>query len=190
MQGISRIVPRWLAVLMVAAWGLILANMIAAPSSGPQPASDQQVSQANVNNNPALFDVLWIDRYPEVQHDTWKAYLYTSDNVGISVDAQSAFKLTIEVFEFKADAARLTFHFPHDGRKAGCAYTIEKLKKPTKHFDIQLTVQNDPQNAGVTKSYFSGPEFRSASSLPSWMRESLEASGAAKYLDTLGKNAE
>ena len=166
------LIPAWFKTLILASM-LIIGYGLTHPSQtnrSMQPADPKVAPTAS-----ELFDILWMDKYPEVQHDTWKAYLFTSDNIGVSVDALSAFKLTLEVFEFKADKARLTFHFPHDGRRANCAYKIEKLKKPTRHFDTQLTIENDPQIGGQTHVYFTGPEFRNLETMPSHIREALES---------------
>jgi hypothetical protein len=185
MQGISRLVPRWLAVLLVAAWGLILACAVGGP---PGPRAADVGTQSEVAAGIPLNEVLWIDRVPEKEKDAFKAYLFTDDNVGISIDGLSVFKLVIEIFEFKADKTKLSFHFPHDRRRASCPYTLEKLKKPTKYFDVQLTITNDPQNGGVTHDYFSGPDFRQGGQMPTLVRQGLDASGAAQYFEHADSN--
>ena len=159
------LIPAWFKALIVVSL-LIVGFGLTHPSRN---TSEKVGPMAN-----DLLDVLWMDKYPEMQHDTWKAYLFTSDNVGVNIDAHSAFKLTLEIFEFKGDKAKLTFHFPHDGRRAASAYKIEKLKKPTKHFDTQLTVESDPQAGGQAHIYYTGPEFRSLQTMPTEIREALE----------------
>lgn len=161
-----KLIPRWFAVMIAISLAVVAYGTL---QIGPTEQATPQQSQ--------LYDVLWLDKYPEVSHDSWKAYVYSSDNVGISIDAASSFKLTLELFEFKADSKQLRFHFPHDGRKANCSYKIEKLKKPTRHFDTKLTVEKDPQNDGQTKEYFTGPEFRSFEALPEHFRSTLKAHG-------------
>lgn len=152
--------------------------------SRPQPpASNPPAAQVETLASKELYDVLWLDKYPEMQNDQFKAYSFTSDNIGIAFDFHSAFKVTLELFEFKASNTQLTFHFPHDNRRAQVNYKIEKLKKPTKHFDISLTVENDPANQGKTTTYFSGPNFRSLHNLPSPIQEQLERSGALQQLE-------
>ncbi len=145
--------------------------------------STPATAAVETQNSRELLDVLWLDRYPEMASDTFKAYSFTSDNVGIAMDFHSAYKLTLELFEFKASSSHLTFHFPHDSRKAKVSYKIEKLKKPTKHFDISLTVENDPANQGKTTTYYSGPNFRSLHELPSPIAEQIERSGALEQLE-------
>ena len=112
-----------------------------------------------------LLETLWLDRVPEMMHDSWNGYLFTSDNVGLNVQAASAFKITLEIFEFQLRKNDIRWHFPHDGNKSNTKYTIEKLKKPTKHFDRQLTIENDPKNGGKTKVYFTGPEFANGATI-------------------------
>ena len=75
--------------------------------------------------------------------------------------AASAYKRTLEIFELKLDGSTMSFHFPHDGRRSTCTFTIEKLKKPTRQFDTQLTLSADPQKGGKSSVYFTGPELRS-----------------------------
>lgn len=179
------LVPNWFK-------GLIVTSMIvtgyglthpAVQTPAPAPVAESAVAAPMASD---LYDILWIDKYPTDPTDTWKAYLYTSDNIGLSVDAFSAFKLTLEVFEFKADKTRIGFHFPHDKRRAQCAYKIEKMKKPNKHFDTQLTVENDPQFNGVTHVYYTGPEFRSIDTMPEEIRASLESNQVIQ--NSLGKH--
>lgn len=161
------LIPSWFLAMIVAS--LLISVVGTFREIGP----GQQSEIANKD----LYDVIWIDSYPEVSSDTWNGYLFSSDNVGISVQAASAYKLTLEVFEFKASGASLGFHFPHDSRRVSSNYSIEKLKKPTKHFDTQLTLTADPQKGGKNSVYFTGPEFRSLASCPESVREALEARG-------------
>ena len=112
-----------------------------------------------------LLETLWLDSVPEMMHDSWKGYLFTTDNVGLSIEAASSFKITLEIFEFQLKKNTIRWHFPHDGSKVNTKYTIEKLKKPTKHFDRQLTVENDPKNGGKTRIYFTGPDFANGATI-------------------------
>lgn len=165
------LVPNWFKGLIVASC-LIIGYGATHPAQQVKSDSTAVESSARIENK-ELYEVMWIDKYPQLQTDQWKAYMYTKDNIGISFDAHSAFKLTLELFEFRADNSAITFHFPHDARKARCGYKIEKLKKPTKHFDTQLTVENDPQNGGQTHVYYTGPDFRSLETIPAEIRESI-----------------
>ncbi|MEW6281526.1 MAG: hypothetical protein AB1758_23150 [Candidatus Eremiobacterota bacterium] len=161
------LLPAWFAAMIVASLLITVAGTL----RSIQPASpDEAVSGAAPAD---LLDVIWIDSYPEVTSDTWNAYLYSSDNVGIFIHAHSAYKLTLELFEFKAGDSAISFHFPHDGRRGKSNFSIEKMKKPTKHFDTQLTLAADPQNQGKNTVYFTGPEFRSLSTLPAPVRQAL-----------------
>ncbi len=160
-KSFSSLIPRWFAALLVASFLTV--------GYGVSQLQSAEVTPANKD----LYDTIWIDKYPEMSQDTWNAYMFTSDNVGLNIDAASAFKITIELFEFKASGRDIRFHFPHDGRKANSKYALEKLKKPTKHFDTKLTIETDPQNGGQKHVYFTGPEFRSAATLPDAVRDAL-----------------
>jgi hypothetical protein len=177
---VRRFVPGWFAAMIVGSAAICLVGISRPPVSNPTAPS----SQVEVQNNKELYDVLWLDRYPEMASDTFHAYSFTSDNIGLTMDFHSAYKLTLELFEFKANNSQITFHFPHDARRAKVNYKIEKLKKPTRHFDVSLTVENDPFNSGATKTYYSGPNFRSLQTLPSPIREQLERSGALRQLES------
>lgn len=170
-NGLSRYLPRWFAVMVVASC-LVVGYGVS------QLTCQTQVQPLNRE----LYDVIWIDKYPEMTNDTWNAYMFTADNVGLSIDAHSAYKITLEVFEFKATKDKLKFHFPHDSRRSDSKYSIERLKKPTKHFDTKLTVTADPQQGGQSYEYFTGPDFRSADQLPQLVKEAAEPSGFLKYL--------
>lgn len=159
--------PAWFRVLLVASvaittYGLGHLGETACQSRQTVTTSDTVAPLAHELN-----DTLWLDKYPEMMHDKWNGYIFSSDNVGLNIQAESAFKLTLEVFEFQIKKNNLRWHFPHDGKKADTKYTIERLKKPTKHFDRQLTIENDPKNGGATKVYFTGPEFGSAETIES-----------------------
>lgn len=112
-----------------------------------------------------LLETLWLDRVPEMMHDSWKGYLFTADNVGLNIQADSAFKITLEIFEFQIKKDTVRWHFPHDGSKSSTKFTVEKLKKPTKHFDRQLTIEKDPKNGGQKTIYFTGPEFANGATI-------------------------
>lgn len=158
MKNSIRYIPTWFRVMLVASVALVgygLSNLEEAPV-----ALDSEV-QPEVR----LTDALWVDKMPEVMHDSWAGYLFTSDNVGLNAHAASAFKLTLEIFEFQARKDTLKWHFPHDGLKAKTKFTIEKLKKPTEHFDHKLTIQADPRNDGKTTVYFTGPELANAETI-------------------------
>ena len=179
MNKVRRLVPGWFATMIVASAAVCMYGL-----SQPQLPADQAPT-ALVETQAAkdLYDVLWLDKYPEMQSDTFKAYSFTSDNVGITMDFHSAYKLTLELFEFKANNTNISYHFPHSGTKANVTYKVEKLKKPTKRFDTQLTIDNDPANGGKTSVYFTGPDFRSLHDLPSPIQEQIERSGALEQLE-------
>lgn len=163
MKTFFRYMPTWFRVMVVASLAFVSYGIgtIGQPSETPSGASEVDVMAHEIH------DTLWLDRVPEMMHDPWQGYIFTPDNVGLSVQAESAFKLTLEIFEFQLRKGTIRWHFPHDGKKAETKFTIEKLKKPTKHFDRQLTIENDPKNGGQTKVYFTGPEFASAETIES-----------------------
>jgi len=173
-MSVKRLVPRWFAVMILASMAII-GYGVTQPNTTPD--RDPVVSHPR-----ELVDVLWLDREPGMTTDPWKAYIFTPENIGINIDAASSYKLTLEFFEFKADAKKIGFRFPHDSRSPSSGYKVEKMKKPTKYFDTQLTIDADPQNGGTQKVYYTGPDFRSASRLPQALLESLERQGLLEYL--------
>lgn len=156
MKTFFRYIPTWFRVMMVASFAFVAygVSQLDAPERPSTSAEQQPEILAH-----EIHDTLWLDRVPEMMHDSWQGYIFTTDNVGLAIQAESAFKLTLEIFEFQLRKGSLRWHFPHDGKKAETKFTIERLKKPTKHFDRQLTIENDPKNGGQTKVYFTGPEF-------------------------------
>ncbi len=163
MKSFFRYTPTWFRLMLVASVAVVTYGIgnLECDSQTATTTSDVEISAHEIN------DTLWLDRVPEMMHDSWQGYLFTPDNVGLSVQADSAFKITIEIFEFQLRKGSIRWHFPHDGKKAETKFTIEKLKKPTKHFDRQLTIENDPKNGGQTKVYFTGPEFANAETIES-----------------------
>ncbi len=180
MNQVRKLVPSWFAAMIAASAAICVVGL-----SQPQLPSPTQAPAAEVETLAAkdLYDVLWLDKYPEMASDKFHAYSFTSDNVGIAMDFHSAYKLTLELFEFKASNTNITYHFPHSGTRANVTYKVEKLKKPTKHFDTQLTIDNDPANGGKTSIYFTGPNFRSLHNLPTPIQQQLERSGALQQLE-------
>lgn len=181
MNQVRRLVPGWFATMIVASAAICMYGL-----SQPQlPDEQPQAPAVAVEDQAAkdIYDVLWLDKYPETSTDQFKAYSFTSDNVGLTMDFHSAYKLTLELFEFKASNTEIQYNFPHSGTRAKVPYKVEKLKKPTKYFDTQLTIDNDPANGGKTKVYFTGPSFRSLHNLPSPIQEQMERSGALYQLE-------
>ena len=161
MKTFFRYMPIWFRVMVVASLALVSYGIgtIGQPSDTPSEATEVDVMAHEIH------DTLWLDKVPEMMHDPWNGYIFSPDNVGLAIQAESSFKLTLEIFEFQIRKGTIRWHFPHDGKKSDTKFTIEKLKKPTKHFDRQLTVENDPKNGGQTKVYFTGPEFGSAETI-------------------------
>lgn len=155
MKNVSKYVPTWFKAMLVASMAVIVYGMGNLESESTDLAPQKS----------EILETLWLDRVPEMMHDSWKGYLFTADNVGLSVTAESAFKITLEIFEFQLKKNTIRWHFPHDGSKSNTKYTIEKLKKPTKHFDRQLTIENDPKNGGQKSVYFTGPEFANGANI-------------------------
>lgn len=175
MNQVRRLVPGWFAAMIAASAAICVIGL-----SQPQPPNEQQAPAAAVDTLAAkdLYDVLWLDKYPEMANDKFHAYSFTSDNIGLTFDFHSAYKVTLEIFEFKANNTNIQYHFPHSSTRANVTYKVEKLKKPTKHFDTQLTIDNDPANGGKTTVYFTGPNFRSLHDLPGPIQEQIDRSGA------------
>lgn len=162
MKSFVRYMPNWFKAMALTSLAVITYGI----GTLDKPTETVAPSEAEVMAH-EIHDALWLDKVPEMMHDQWQGYIFTPDNVGLSVQAESSFKMTLEIFEFQIKKNNIRWHFPHDGKKTETKFTIERLKKPTKHFDRQLTVENDPKNGGQTKVYFTGPEFASASTIES-----------------------
>jgi hypothetical protein len=155
MKSFFQYVPNWFKVMLVTSVALVTYGM------GNLESETVEVAPQSSE----LLETLWLDRVPEMMHDSWKGYLFTTDNVGLNIQAASSFKITLEIFEFQLKKKEIRWHFPHDGTKSKTKFTIEKLKKPTKHFDRQLTIENDPKNEGKTSVYFTGPDFANGATI-------------------------
>lgn len=155
MKNVYKYVPNWFKAMLVASMAVVVYGM-----------GNLETESADITPQKSeILETLWLDRVPEMMHDNWKGYLFTADNVGLNITAESAFKITLEIFEFQLKKNTIRWHFPHDGSKSSTKYTIEKLKKPTKHFDRQLTIENDPKNGGQKTVYFTGPEFANGANI-------------------------
>ena len=173
-MSVKRLVPRWFAVMILASLAII--------GYGVSQPNETQTREPGVAHPRELVDVVWLDRDPGMTTDPWKAYIFTPENIGIAIDAASSYKLTLEFFEFKADAKKIGFRFPHDNRNPSAGYKIEKMKKPTKYFDTTLTIESDPQNGGQQTVYYTGRDFRSASRMAQVLLETLERQHLMEFL--------
>ena len=155
MKTFSQYIPNWFKMMVVCSVAFVAYGM-------------GQIETTTTDITPQkaeLLETLWLDSVPEMMHDKWQGYLFTTDNVGLNIHAASSFKITLEIFEFQLKKSDIKWHFPHDGSKAKTKFTIEKLKKPTKNFDRQLTIENDPKNNGKTSVYFTGPDFANGATI-------------------------
>lgn len=173
MKNFFQYVPSWFKVMLVCSVAVVTYGL-------------GNLKSENVEVTPMkgeILETLWIDRLPEMMHDSWQGYLFTSDNVGLNIQAASSFKITLEIFEFQIRKNTVRWHFPHDGSKTKTTFKVEKLKKPTKHFDRQLTIENDPKNGGETKVYFTGPEFANGANIEKLAPGALEKLRAYQPLE-------
>lgn len=104
-----------------------------------------------------LRECLWLDRLPPDAHAPYRAWWFGPEGWGLTVDAQSSYKQTVEIFEFHEDGTEVNFLFHHDDRKPATPYRIEPLQPPTKEFDRQLTLGRDPLNGDRKTTYYTGP---------------------------------
>jgi len=92
-KQLQRYIPGWFAAMIVGSAAICVVGLTRPEVSAPP------VTQGPVEvQGKELYDVMWIDRYPEMPSDTFKGYTFTGDNVGISLDFHSAYKLTLELF--------------------------------------------------------------------------------------------
>ncbi len=155
-----KFIPTWFRYLILSCLTVIIAGLIYGPR------------QSHHINNNLLYDRLWIDSMPEMSHDEFRAYMFTADNIGINFHGHSAFKLMLEVFEFRAKSDTINFHFPHDGLKEKASFAISPLDNPTEHFDTKLELSIDPKT-GEKKAYFTGPELGSLEEMAPALRLQL-----------------
>ena len=164
------LVPHWFAALFVTAvcvcaWGGY--DHFKCDKDGlttaPCPNSSATAQPVSLNNQ------FWLDSIPHDAYTPFKGYVFT-DVAGLSQDFASAFKVTIEMFEFDADQKTIKFHFMHDNRTVETPYAIEPYSNPKYPFlSATLTLKEDPQNGNKSKVYYTGPDFKigSQSAVPS-----------------------
>ncbi|MBM3463386.1 MAG: hypothetical protein FJX76_14905 [Armatimonadetes bacterium] len=112
--------------------------------------------------SPLLVDRLWIDEMPQRDTDKFNFYVFSSeDNFGVNDKAQSIYKHVVELFYYDAKDTALRFQFPHDRRDVRTACKVEKMARPKDEFDLQLTINADPQNSGKTTVYYSSTKWSS-----------------------------
>lgn len=180
-----RLIPAWFGVMIAVSLAVIVYGSMAKL----QPQQSSEIA-AEANKEICLTDCLWLDTMPKDVHDSYQMYIFNESEgrYGISVKADSVYKMLIEVFEY-IDLSKqnsIQFHFPHDGRKPSTGYVIAKMAKPDRVFTHQLTLAKDPQNAGSEKVYFTGPDLQldtyQNSELPDFVKQSI-----TNYLNVNGR---
>jgi len=76
MKNFFQYVPSWFKVMLVCSVAVVTYGM-------------GNLKSENVEVTPMkgeILETLWIDRLPEMMHDSWQGYLFTSDNVEASLD--------------------------------------------------------------------------------------------------------
>ena len=92
---------------------------------------------------------VWFDRYPEKRNDEIEIVIFFGGGIGIT-DKGSAYRSTLEIFEFERQKDRLDVTFLHDKRKADVKFKVESCDdRPP--FDACLTF--DPPFGGRKKLY-------------------------------------
>lgn len=134
---------------------------VALNQGDPEPSPTAQAA-AEICTDSKLVNQIWVDSTPQSAWEPYQMYLFSQkgQRLGIHVSAESAFKQTVEIFEFKNNEPQeLRFHFPHDGQKSSSGYAIEELKTPEGMFTTKLTIYADPKNSGKEKVYYTGPKL-------------------------------
>lgn len=113
----------------------------------------------------------WVDEFPSKPEQSFNAYVFLDEEVGIHNKAESSYKHLIEMFLFKSNQERITFLFPHDRKKADSSFKIEKIQKGGP-FNLKLTMEKDPKMSGRNYTYFSNTDWdiKSGASLPEQLK--------------------
>jgi hypothetical protein len=159
MRNLTRYIPGWFAALIALSILITLVGIDRDHHLQPQQR---------------LVDLIWLDHLPEHPSEPFKAYYFGVDDYGVMLEAQSAYKLIFEIFEFQQSEKNLNYNLLHRNKSHTTDYIIEKMDQPTDHFDTKLIIRKDPNNRHRKSVYFTGPEFRSHDTLPAVLKTALE----------------
>jgi len=136
---------KWLVILI-----LILVGYLVWKYLWPKGADDADLRKGD---NPALIlDRVWVDSNPERYTDYVHAMLVLSDVPMGLFQKASAYRMELELFEFKRDNNKLVVHFPQSDSGKRVKYTISHCND-LPPFDLCLDLSANPWQG--PKRYYS-----------------------------------
>lgn len=115
--------------------------------------------EAQVAERPArlLLNRIWFDRMPETNRDDVAVWIWLAGGIGIYQHG-SAFRASMDIFEFERSGHSVAMSFLHDGEAASTEYTIESCDEQPP-FDLCLTLLTAPRGRNRYYSFGSGDDM-------------------------------
>ena len=127
---------------------VLLAAPFAFVGGSDDAPTDDPVAQPHL-----ILDRLWFDRYPEQARDDVKLWLWSSSGIGVYYQG-SAYRYSIDTFDFRRSGRRLDMTFLHDEARARTRFQIAECDEAP--FDLCLTLDDSPRGPRRYYSYSNG----------------------------------
>jgi hypothetical protein len=101
-----------------------------------------------------LLDRPWVDHMPHSEREPFRVYLLShhqgenGELAGGYIQAESSYKVHLEMMTHQEDEKEITFTFLHDNVKAVSEYRIERIPADEDDIDLKMTLARDPRTNG------------------------------------------
>lgn len=116
---------------------------------------------------------VWFDHYPKTRGEDVTIGIWLAGGIGL-YDTGSAWRSTVDVFEFERRGSTLDMTFLHDKKKASPKFTIKRCDEQPP-FDLCLDFDDAPR--GPRRLYGFGDEGDAAAKVP-WSRDLVRTAQA------------
>lgn len=145
------------------ALGVALA-LLAAPFALVGPSDDAPAEDPAARPY-LILDRVWLDRYPEEARDELKLWFWSSSGLGVYQQG-SAYRFSIDVFDFSRNGRRLEMTFLQDEARARTRFQVAECDEAP--FDLCLTLDESPRGP---RRYFGFSDHRAQEQALPWLSE-------------------
>jgi hypothetical protein len=139
----------------------------------PSPRAAEDIEPLKPVNARAILSRAWFDRYPRTAKDEVKLWIFFAGGLGI-YESGSAWKVSLEIFDFERQGESVALEFLQDGKKASTRFSIATCDD-VPPFDVCLTLVDPPR--GPAKYYGFASEDEMNAHIP-WARAMIDTARA------------
>jgi hypothetical protein len=145
-----------------------------APPEERATARSQEIDPLKPINARAILSRAWFDKYPRSAKDEVKLWIYFAGGLGI-YETGSAWKVSLEIFDFERQGDSVALEFLQDGKKASTKFSIATCDD-VPPFDVCLTLVDPPR--GPAKYYGFASDDEMNAHIP-WARAMIDSARTA-----------